>query len=208
MNTPSATAPTPGFADPTSGAQRVFRAVLDALAHPGRSYRIAGPAQAPEALGPGLAAVALTLLDEDVSVWLHRTPADNPDVTSYLAFHTGARVTNEHGAANFVLATPDTLPALDALALGTDDAPHQSATIVLDARTPGAGARFTATGPGIDGRVEIGAPWAPEGFLAAWTRNGALFPRGVDLLAVSDDSIVALPRTTRLRAVSDQGQEA
>ncbi|MBL1118600.1 phosphonate C-P lyase system protein PhnH [Streptomyces sp. 110] len=208
MNTTSTTAPAPGFADPTRGAQRVFRAILDALAHPGRSYRIAVPTQAPEALGPGLTAVALTLLDEDVSVWLHRTPAENSDVTSYLAFHTGARMANEHGPANFVLATPDTLPALDALALGTDDAPHQSATVVLDARTPGTGARFTATGPGIDGRVEIEAPWAPEGFLAAWTRNGALFPRGVDLLVVSDDSIVALPRTTRLRAVSDQGQEA
>lgn len=208
MNTTSTTAPAPGFADPTMEGQRVFRAILDALAHPGRSYRIAGPAQAPEALGTGLAAIALTLFDEEVSVWLHRTLAENPDVTSYLAFHTGARVTNELGAANFVIATPDTLPALDALAPGSDEAPHQSATIVLDARTPGAGARFTATGPGIDGRVEIEAPWAPEGFSAAWTRNGALFPRGVDLLVASDDRVVALPRTTRLRAVSDQGQEA
>lgn len=208
MNTTSTTAPAPGFADPTMEGQRVFRAVLDAFAHPGRPYRIAGPAQAPDALGTGLAAVALTLFDEDVSVWLHRTPAAHPDVTSYLAFHTGARVTNEPGSANFVVATPDTLPALDALALGTDEAPHQSATVVLDARTPGAGARLTATGPGIDGRIEIDAPWAPEGFSAAWTRNGALFPRGVDLLVVHDDSVVALPRTTRLRAVSDQGQEA
>ncbi|AQW56343.1 phosphonate C-P lyase system protein PhnH [Streptomyces violaceusniger] len=208
MNTTSTTVPTPGFADPPVEGQRVFRAILDAFAHPRRSYRIAGPTQAPEALGTGLAAVALTLLDEDVSVWLHRTLAEDPDVTSYLAFHTGARVTNGHGSANFVLATPDTLPALDELALGTDDAPHQSATIVLDARTPGVGARFTATGPGIDGQAEIEAPWAHEGFLAAWTRNGALFPRGVDLLVASDDRVLALPRTTRLRAVSNQGQEA
>ncbi|MCQ8186904.1 phosphonate C-P lyase system protein PhnH [Streptomyces rugosispiralis] len=208
MNTTSTAVPTPGFADPPTEGQRVFRAILDALAHPGRSYRIAGPAQAPEALGTGLAAVALTLFDEEVSVWLHRTAAENPDVTSYLAFHTGARVATGHGSANFVLATPDTLPALDELALGTDDAPHQSATVVLDARTPGVGARFTATGPGIDGQAEIEAPWAPAGFLAAWTRNGALFPRGVDLLVASDDRVLALPRTTRLRAVSDQGQEA
>ncbi|MER6523754.1 phosphonate C-P lyase system protein PhnH [Streptomyces sp. NPDC001508] len=208
MNTASTTAPAPGFADPTGKGQHVFRAVLDALAHPGRSYRITGPAQAPKALGTGLAAVALTLFDDEVSVWLHRTLAEDPDVTSYLAFHTGARLTNEHGSANFVVATPDTLPALDALALGTDETPHQSATIVLDARTPGVGARFTATGPGIDGQVEIEAPWAPAGFSAAWTRNGALFPRGVDLLVMNDDSVVALPRTTRLRAVSDQDQEA
>ena len=208
MNTTSTTPPAPGFADPTVAGQRVFRAILDALAHPGRSYRIAGPAQAPESLGTGLAAVALTLLDEDVSVWLHRKLAQSPDVTSYLAFHTGTRVTNEPGAANFLIAPPDTRPPLDALALGTDEAPHQSATVVLDARTPGVGARFTATGPGIDGWVAIDAPWAPEGFVAAWTRNGAVFPRGVDLLVVGEDSVVALPRTTRLRAVSDQGQEA
>ena len=62
--------PAPGFADPTRDAQRAFRAVLDALAHPARSFPLAGPADPPAALGPGLAAVALTLLDEDCAVWL------------------------------------------------------------------------------------------------------------------------------------------
>ena len=62
--------PAPGFTDPTRDAQRAFRAVLDALAHPTCPYPVAGPAEPPAALGRGLAAVALTLLDEDCAVWL------------------------------------------------------------------------------------------------------------------------------------------
>ncbi len=61
--------PSPGFADPTPDAQRVLRAVLDALSHPTRRYPLAGPPAPPAALGGGLAAIALALLDEDCTVW-------------------------------------------------------------------------------------------------------------------------------------------
>ena len=124
----------PGFADPTRDAQRAFRAVLDAVAHPTRSFPLAGPAEPPAALGRGLAAVALTLLDEDCAVWLGGHLAHDAEVTAWLAFHTGARRVNEAGAAGFVITDPGALPPLKSLALGTDEAPHLSATVVLDVR--------------------------------------------------------------------------
>ena len=204
----------PGFADPTRDAQRAFRAVLDAVAHPTRSFPLAGPAEPPAALGRGLAAVALTLLDEDCTVWLGGQLARDAEVTAWLAFHTGARRVNEAGAAGFVITAPRALPPLESLALGTDEAPHLSATVVLDIRgctglpntgLPNTGqARFTAAGPGIDGTAALAAPWAPDSFADAWHRNTANFPRGVDLLLVDDDTVAALPRTTRLTAADQE----
>ena len=48
----------PGFADPTLDAQTSFRAVLHAMAQPGRILRLhASPAQPPAGLAPAAAAL-------------------------------------------------------------------------------------------------------------------------------------------------------
>jgi len=130
--------PAPGFADPTRDAQRAFRAVLDALAHPTRSYPVAGPAEPPAALGRALAAVALTLLDEDCDIWLGGALGRDAEVAAWLAFHTGARRVADPSEADFLVTAPDALPPLASLKLGTDEAPHLSATVVLDVRGNGA----------------------------------------------------------------------
>jgi alpha-D-ribose 1-methylphosphonate 5-triphosphate synthase subunit PhnH len=213
----TAAVPAPGFADPTRDAQRAFRAILDALAHPTRAYRLSGPAAPPAALGRGLAAVTLTLLDEDCTVWLGGALGRDAEAAAWLAFHTGARRVDDPAVAGFVLAAPDALPPLASLSLGPDEAPHLSATVVLDVRasanSAGAGGawctadpapaapRFTARGPGIDGSATLDAPWAPATFASAWRSNTELFPRGVDLILVGDDLVTALPRTTLLTEV-------
>lgn len=204
MTTAAGAFPAPGFADPARDAQRAFRAVLNAVAHPTRSYPLAGPAEPPAALGRGLAAVALTLLDEDCAVWLGGALARDAEIAAWLAFHTGARRVDTAAAAGFVIAGPDVLPPLASLALGTDEAPHLSATVVLDVRGCTGPARFTARGPGIDGAATLTAPWAPDGFAGAWHRNTEVFPRGVDLLLVDEDTVTAMPRTTHLKAADHE----
>jgi alpha-D-ribose 1-methylphosphonate 5-triphosphate synthase subunit PhnH len=196
--------PAPGFADPTRDAQRAFRAVLDALAHPARPWPLQGPDEPPAALGQGLAAVALTLLDEDCAAWLGGALGLDAETAAWLAFHTGARRAEDPAAAGFVITGPDALPPLESLALGTDEAPHLSATVVLDVRGCAGPARFTAQGPGIDGTATLAAPWASDGFADAWQRNTELFPRGVDLLLVDSGTVTALPRTTRLTAAEKE----
>ena len=198
--------PAPGFAEPTRDAQRAFRAVLDALAHPTRSYPLAGPAQAPAALGPGLAAVLLTLLDEECTLWLGGDLAADAETDAWLTFHTGTRRAPSAADADFVVTAPGDLPALAGLAQGTDQAPHASATVVLDVRGCTGSRRWTARGPGIEHTAELDAPWAADGFLDGWAANTAAFPRGVDLLLVDAGSLTALPRTTRLHA-ADQHRE-
>jgi alpha-D-ribose 1-methylphosphonate 5-triphosphate synthase subunit PhnH len=204
-----ATIPAPSFADPTRESQAVFRAILDALAHPTRSYSLAGPATAPALLGPALGAVALTVLDEDSTVWLGGALANSAEVAGWLDFHTGARRVTDAAAADFAFVTPDALPALAALRLGTDETPHLSTTAVLDVRgieceSSREAHHFTASGPGIETTAELDAPWAERiaDFPAQWRANGAAFPRGVDLLLVDDEAVSALPRTTRLAPVA------
>ena len=219
MTTPTKTAsgsvnagvniPKPGFADATRESQAAFRAVLDALAHPTKTYELAGPAQPPAALGRGLGAIALTVLDEDATVWLGGALAEDAEAIAWLGFHTGARLTEDQASADFAFVTPAELPALDSFGLGTDEAPHLSTTIVLDVRgVECTSARevhhFTATGPGINVEAELDAPWADAigAFTAQWRANARLFPRGVDLLIVDEDSVEALPRTTQLSALT------
>jgi alpha-D-ribose 1-methylphosphonate 5-triphosphate synthase subunit PhnH len=201
--------PNPGFADPTREAQSAFRAILDALAHPTRSYPLAGPATPPAAFGPGLGAVALTVLDEDCTVWLGGALAEDAELAAWLDFHTGARRVAEPASADFAFAAPGELPAFGAFRLGTDEAPHLSTTLVIDVRgivcaSPAEVHHFIARGPGIDGEAELDAPWADriDDFSGQWKRNAGLFPRGVDLLLVGEDEVTALPRTTRLAGVS------
>ena len=156
-------------------------------------------AEPPAALGRGLAAIALALLDEDCTVWLGgplaAMPRSPPGSRS-----TPACAPRTAGPPTSLSRTRATLPPLDSLAVGTDEAPHLSATVVLDVRGRAGTARFTARGPGIAGTATFAAPWAADGFLETWRRNTGLFPRGVDLLLVDADAITAVPRTTRLTA--------
>ena len=184
--------PAPGFADASRDAQRVFRAVLDALAHPTRSFPVSGPTAAPAPLGRALGAVALTVLDEECSAWLDARLAADVEVTAWLAFHTGVRLVADPADAQFLLTGPRSLPPLDRLARGTEEAPHRSATVLLDVRGCTGAARFVAEGPGVDGTAVLDAPWADGAFLPQWVANTRLFPRGVDLVLVDEDGVAAL----------------
>ena len=53
-------------------------------------------------------------------------------------------------------------------------------------------------GPGIDGAATLRASIQPRDLFERLAVNATLFPRGIDVVLVHDDSIVAIPRTTRL----------
>jgi alpha-D-ribose 1-methylphosphonate 5-triphosphate synthase subunit PhnH len=176
-------------------AQQAFRAILEALARPARPFKVNGPGTQPPPLSSTAAAIALALCDEDTPVWLD---AELTKSKAWFAFYTGAPVVTDPAAASFVFATGfDRLPPLDELAAGTAEQPHRSATVVLE--NTGEKVSLRAEGPGLPTYAEIALP---SGFCAAWQRNTARFPRGVDMLLVEGDTVRGLPRTTRLEGVS------
>lgn len=186
-----------GFSDPVLDSQRVFRAVLDAMAHPGRV--VALPAlQAPAPLGAAAAAVCLALLDYETPLWLDPAAA-TAEAVAWLRFHCGSPVVGNCRLARFALiADPSGMPRLEAFDGGTDERPDHSATVVLQVQGLAAVGGRRLTGPGIAGESRLDVVGAPAGFWDGVRANATRFPRGVDVILCAGDRAAALPRTTRV----------
>lgn len=190
---------TPGFSHPVHDAQRVFRAVLDALARPTAPQFVNAAIEPPKPLGATVGALILTLCDEQTPLWLDAELRAAPEVGPWIAFHTGARIVDAPADALFAIASsPETAPALSELPRGTDEEPHRSATLIVDARGCGGIDDLTATGPGIRESSVWDGAGLPAGFLPQWQANRALYPRGVDLFLAEETTVRGLPRTTVL----------
>lgn len=188
-----------GFASPVFGAQTAFRAVMDALAHPGQLQPLSGGLVPPVGLAPELAEVALTLCDHDTSLWLDASLIASDAIVAWLRFHTGAPLVTDPERAQFALvSTVAELPPLACFALGTDEYPDRSTTVVLALPALSGGPVLALRGPGIRHTRTITPSGLPADFIAQWTANRSLFPRGVDLLLVADGELTGLPRTTRI----------
>ncbi|MBI5260413.1 MAG: phosphonate C-P lyase system protein PhnH [Bradyrhizobium sp.] len=189
----------PGFAGKVLSAQSTFRSVMDAMARPGSINRIAPVAGTPGAMMRGTAAIALTLFDHDTPLWLDREMAGSSDVVTWLKFHTGAPIVAEPSICGFALiADGGALPALERFALGSNEYPDRSTTVIIQVGDFGAGDTFRLRGPGIDGMASLQARMQPADLFERLQNNETLFPRGIDVVLVADDAIVAIPRTARL----------
>ncbi|NLT29794.1 MAG: phosphonate C-P lyase system protein PhnH [Propionibacterium sp.] len=197
----------PAFADPVHDAQRTFRVLLEAMARPTLPRQIPpvadGSLHTPGPMPAAVGAVLLTLCDEHTSIWLDDTLGGSDEVRLWLRFHTGAKLVDDPAEASFVVATPASAPRLIDLAQGTDEEPHRSATLVLDATDAAPTMAFVATGPGVNGRVDWLDAALPADFADQWAVNHDRFPQGVDVFVVDADTVRALPRTTNLERKAD-----
>jgi len=185
-----------GFADPVLDAQACFRAVLDAMAHPGRIV-VADAPDPPTPLDPATAAVLLTLVDAETPLWLDDALAP---AGSWIGFHCGAALVARDKAA-FGLAMGGPEPAGTTLAgfrTGTDDAPEDGATVILQVAALGRGRALRLSGPGLAAPAVLRVDGLAAGFVAEWAANHAGFPRGVDLILCAGRHLAALPRSVRV----------
>lgn len=193
-----AAAPLPGFADPAQEAQQVFRAALDALARPGRVVAVPVTLPPLPPFEPAALALCLALADMDTPVWLDPL-LRRPEIAAHLRFHVGCPLVEEPAAACFaVVADAQAMPPLAEFALGQDDYPDRSATVIVQVPALQGGGTAMLSGPGIPERVSVSPAGLPSEFWSWAAANHALFPRGVDMLFACDGELIGLPRSTRV----------
>lgn len=199
MNTAALADLAPGLANPVHDAQQVFRRLLDAMSRPGRLQTLGASIDPPRGLGVAAASVLLTVADPDLRVWF--APGDPaPAQADWLRFHTGARIVATAGEADWlVLSTKDALASLwSEAASGTDEAPHTSATLLLEVTSLAAGPGLRLTGPGIEHQHSLDVGGVAPAFWQERRAREHHFPRGADLVLTCGPRLAALPRSTRI----------
>ena len=188
---------TAALATPALASQAAFRGLMEAFARPGEIKTLHG-VDAPAPLARATAAIVQALADYETPIWLDGTFASVPDVADWIRFQTGAAITPSPDEATFALiSAADDLPDFMTFALGTEEYPDRSTTLIVQMERF-AGPALTMEGPGIKSRRELCAEPLPVDFAERLRANRELFPRGVDLLLVADTQVVALPRSIRV----------
>ncbi|MBZ4023137.1 phosphonate C-P lyase system protein PhnH [Rhodobacter sp. TJ_12] len=180
-----------GFADAPTDAARAFRALLEAMARPGRLQRLT-QATPPAPLSVAAGTALLTLADSTTPLFLAPSH-DTPLLRDWIAFHCAAPLCAPEQAV-FALGRWEALP-LARFALGTPDYPDRSVTVIveLEALEP---PNALLSGPGIQ---TVQAAHLPE--IAAFQANHARFPLGFDAYFCAGTRIAALPRATGVEAL-------
>jgi alpha-D-ribose 1-methylphosphonate 5-triphosphate synthase subunit PhnH len=194
----NAQALTGGFSDPVFDSQAVFRLLMDGMSRPGTIQTVGIDVEQPLPLGRAAGAVALALCDADTPVWLQSAMAKS-GAPQWIAFHTGAPVIQEKSDARFAfMQSPAGICSFGLFALGTQEYPDRSTTLVIEVASLVDGQPLALSGPGIRDKVTVKVTGLPEVFLSIWNDNRALFPRGADVILTAGDALLCLPRTTRI----------
>jgi len=185
----------PAFSDAVAQTQQTFRLAMTAMSEPGTTQVVDG-APSLDVLAPATYALCLSLLDADTPVWL--APAlDTPVLRANLAFHCGCPVVEDRADAAFALLTENELVDLHGFNQGTDRDPDQSCTLFVQLPGLDQGPAVSCRGPGIERERALRLPLAS----AFWQARNAstAFPKGLDIFFTSGETLMALPRSTRVQ---------
>lgn len=194
----------PGFNDTVHDAQRVFRALLDALSRPGSIVAIDAALPDNHAMRDGLAgrvplaafASLLALTDYSTPVHVGR---DDDVLGDALRFHASAPVTQDRSEAAFAyIDDPRDMPSLDAYSHGSPESPEDAATLFIRVPSLTEGEPLVWRGPGIAQSRTVAIAGLSREFWSERAALTALFPCGIDCYFVAGGALVGLPRTTHV----------
>lgn len=185
----------PAFRDPVHDAQRTFRCALEAMARPASWWTLPDVPESLPGFSPAATALALTLLDQDVAVWLGPTARE---AAAPLRFACGVGTAATPEQADFAFVTASELESLTVFAHGSDIAPETGATVVVQVHGPGGDTGLLCSGPGLASPTPLRCDGLPTALTSERCHWQAGTSCGVDLFLVADRSLAALPRSVRL----------
>jgi alpha-D-ribose 1-methylphosphonate 5-triphosphate synthase subunit PhnH len=204
INQTGISASTAGFDQEALASARNFRLIMDAMARPGNIVKLGLQKQPVGKMSAGSQMVALTLCDHETPVLLDTSLGEEP-VEEFFRFHCGSSLVDDPSKAMFAFLSgvPDA-DMLSAFSVGTPAYPDRSTTLVIEVdgfdSQPDKG--LALSGPGIRNVHYLQVSGIDAHFWKWWPGNASRFPLGVDAILVSDDAIVALPRTVKLMEIA------
>ncbi len=177
--------------DEVFDSQKMFRLILHAMANPTQSVSIEDYAKKFTSGIPVFLAIAMTLLDNEVSFHAYRNKELSNDITT-LTLSRQETLEN----ADYVLVTDDgdVDEVIAGVKCGTLRDPHLNATVIMkDSGEECEPVRLH--GPGIDGSTVFQASNAVRRALSARDLMCYEYPQGIDLVFVTDaGKLFAIPR--------------
>ncbi|QOZ33239.1 phosphonate C-P lyase system protein PhnH [Bradyrhizobium sp. CCBAU 53421] len=187
-----------GFKDPVFDSQAVFRTILSCQGYPGRTFSLDRTVDGPRPFSVATAAVCLTLLDFETTLWLDKQGRGD-DIIDWLSFHCCAPLTKDHRKTQYaIVVDPSTMPSICEFSPGEVESPEFGATLIVQVPSFADGPRTQWSGPGIRETVQPRIAGLPGQFWADWEKNREIYPRGVDVFFTSGSSIVGLPRSVHV----------
>ncbi|SHI20213.1 phosphonate C-P lyase system protein PhnH [Sporobacter termitidis DSM 10068] len=180
--------------DEVFDAQKMFRLVLTALSSPGKTVDIARFSGKMYGTRPAFLAVAMTLLDNEVSF---DAGPDEALAGEIVSLTLAKRAPLDGADFIFVSGPADLRAAVENAKCGTLRDPHTSATIVMNI-DDGRDAILRLSGPGIRDVIEIRTSPAVQAALELRDAQFYEYPQGIDFIFVSAaGGLFAVPRLTR-----------
>ena len=183
--------------DAVFDSQKVFRLILEAMANPARAVNIKEYADKLFGDHPVFLAVAMTLLDNEVSF----SACGNRSLSNEIASQTLAKKEQIKNADFVFVCDPGVMKhVMENAKRGTLSDPHKSATVIIrDDRTPAC--RLTLSGPGIDGHATVQVTQTIKDAIVLRYSQYYEYPQGIDLIFISSDGdLTALPRMSHMEA--------
>jgi len=176
-------------------SQGVYRLILEAMSNPREIVSIREYADKLYGDYPTLLAVAMTLLDNEVS---YHVCGNNPLADEIASLTLAGRESVEAADFIFICDLNHMEYAIENAKCGTLADPHKSATIIIQNEgVPSC--RLQLSGPGIDGQSEVALTQAAKDAIAIRDAQNYEYPQGIDFLLISGaGELLAIPRLTRM----------
>ena len=177
---------------------RAFRAILDAMARPGKICTLPILIDECEPAFATSLTILLALGDHLTSIYLAEE-FRRAEIEKQLRFHTGSQLMQEQGRADFaVLNASGADIGLDLWKRGDPEYPDQSATLIIQSTSLSQGDPVQFSGPGVQSEISVRIANIMPSFWKARAEVNAIAPLGLDLLFVSPHAILGCPRSTRI----------